>query len=151
VVRLAHHVIVSPTYSSRSPPTVSHNWLISVFVVRMVATSLPYVTFLFLGILSRDVKNNVFVYAGICVPAPWSSLPKSSAKLLTHTSLSVPRERARYSIKIPVSLWTTEFMRRSVSCVALMSSVVSTCAAVATYGGATENVLEDKGGLELRR
>ena len=95
MVRLVHRVVVSITYSSRSLPTASRTWLISVFVGRMVVTSLPYVTFLLLGILSRRMKNNVFIPVGISVPAPWASLPKSFARILTHTSFYVPRERAR--------------------------------------------------------
>ena len=43
VVKLVHHVVVSPTYSSWSPPMVSCTLLISVFVGHMVATSFQYV------------------------------------------------------------------------------------------------------------
>ena len=114
--------------------------LISAFVGCMVATSFPYVTFLLVGILSEGKKNSVFVPVGICLPTPCASLPKSLTKLLTETSLSVPHERTRYSIDIPVSFLTTEFMRRSVSCVVLMSSVLSICAAAAAYWGANRSV-----------
>ena len=61
VIRLAHCVVLDPSYESLSPPTVMRNQCVSVFLGLIVMTIRPYVTLLPARTPERWIKKMVFV------------------------------------------------------------------------------------------
>ena len=97
VVRLAQWVVVAPSKSRRSPPTVTRTQLTLALVGQMEATIWEYVTFLPWGMAYFATKKTVLVPVVMRVPTPWARRPKLLVRALIQVLPLRPRMRCRYS------------------------------------------------------
>ena len=102
-------VVTSPGKVIKFPPTVSLVQCISAFCDIILATILPYVTYLPSGTLSLGMKKMVFVPDVILVPTPCASWPISFANEFSQMAIVGPLTRCLYSSDAPVVESMTKF------------------------------------------
>ena len=102
VVRSAVGVVTSPGNLIKFPPTVKQVQFISDFCGHIVATVLPYETFLPSDTLPLGIKNMVFVPDVILVTNPCASWTILFANKFSQMSLVVPLIRHLYSMYAPL-------------------------------------------------
>ena len=122
VIRLAHCVVVGPSYESLSPPTVMHTRCVSVLLGRIDTTIRPYVTLLPAGTHERWMKKMLFVSL-MPFLTPCAILPISLDNAVVQVPLSGPCISCVYHFVFPVegssTLWKAMAPSPTVSTVRL--------------------------------
>ena len=110
VVTDAVGVLKLPVKSKRLPPTVKRVLSLTSLCGLMSHTILPYVIFLFAGIVDRRMA--VIVLVPLMPRIPWASCPSSLEKERIHVTELSPCMRCLYSSAFPVTAFKTELASR---------------------------------------